>query len=63
MSTAPEGQDQFITVANRRAGYSDPLHWALRQARKGGTLQAGEGLLIVEHFEEQIATLREETRP
>lgn len=36
---------------NRRAGYTDPLGWALRVARKGGTLAAGEGKLIVEYYE------------
>lgn len=36
---------------NRRAGYTDPLGWALRVARKGGTLAAGEGLLLVKHYE------------
>lgn len=36
---------------NRRAGYTDPLGWALKQARKGGTLAAGEGLLIIKHYE------------
>lgn len=36
---------------NHRAGYSAPLYWARRMARKGGTLQAGEGLLLVAHYE------------
>lgn len=38
-------------AVNRRAGYTDPLGWALKQARKGGTLAAGEGLLIIKHYE------------
>lgn len=44
---------------NRRAGYTDPLGWALKQARKGGTLQAGEGKLIVEYYEAEIQRLRD----
>lgn len=36
---------------NRRAGYTDPLGWALRLAKKGGTLAAGEGLLLVKYYE------------
>jgi hypothetical protein len=54
-----EGQDQFQPV-NRRAGYGDALYWALRQARKGGTLMAGEGLLLVEHFEAMVKAAYEE---
>lgn len=42
---------QFQPVTNRRAGYTDALEWAFRQARKGGTLGAGEGLLIIKHME------------
>lgn len=56
--TDVQGQDQFKPVANRRAGYSDQLYWAMRQAKKGGTLAAGEGLAIIEHYEEQLAALR-----
>lgn len=37
--------------ANRRAGYTDPLGWAVKVARMGGTLAAGEGLLLVKHYE------------
>jgi hypothetical protein len=55
-----EGQDQFQAVVNRRAGYSEPLDWALKIARKGGTLAAGEGLLIIEYYEAQLAALRAE---
>ena len=40
---------------NRRAGYTKPLERALRMARIGGTLAAGEGALIVAHFEERLA--------
>lgn len=54
------GQDQFKPVANRRAGYTTPLEWALKIARRGGTLAAGEGLLLVEHYEERIAALEQE---
>lgn len=38
-------------VVNRRAGYTDPLGWALKIARQGGTLAAGEGKLIVDYYE------------
>lgn len=42
---------------NRRAGYTDPLGMALAIARKGGTLAAGEGLLIVKYYEAQLAEI------
>jgi len=48
------GQDQFQPV-NRRAGYGDALEMALSAARKGWTLSAGQGLLIIEHYEEKLA--------
>lgn len=54
MSDATLGQDQFQPV-NRRAGYGDALEMALSAARKGWTLSAGQGLLIVEHYEEKLA--------
>ena len=49
-------------AVHHRAGYTEPLAWALKMARKGATLQAGEGLLLVQHFEERIAALEEERR-
>lgn len=58
MSLAPDPADKafvdtFKTVTNRRAGYSaDAFERLMRHARLGGTLQAGEGLQIIEHFEE-----------
>jgi hypothetical protein len=52
------GQDQFQPV-NRRAGYGDALEMALSAARKGWTLSAGQGALIVEHYEEKLAATRE----
>ena len=52
------GQDQFQPV-NRRAGYGDALEMALSAARKGWTLSAGQGALIVEHYEEKLAAVRE----
>jgi len=55
MSDATIGQDQFQPVVNRRAGYGDALKMAMSVARKGGTLSAGEGLLIIEHYEEKLA--------
>lgn len=36
---------------NRRAGYGDQLEMILRIAKKGGTLAAGEGLKLIEHYE------------
>lgn len=50
-----QGQDQFQPVANRRAGYTDALGWALKIAAKGGTLAAGEGRLILDHYEDRLA--------
>lgn len=44
-------------ATSHRTGYTDPLGWALKIARKGGSLGAGEGLLIVEHFEARVAAL------
>lgn len=58
MSQTSEGTDQFQPVANRRAGYSDALGWALKVARKGGTLAAGEGALIIAYYEERLAACR-----
>lgn len=48
-----DGQDQFQPV-NRRAGYSDQLYWAMKIAQKGGTLAAGEGALLIEHYEARL---------
>lgn len=45
---------------NRRAGYTDPLGWALKIAQKGGTLAAGEGKLIVDYYESEIQRLKAE---
>jgi len=45
---------------NRRAGYTDSTGWTLRIARKGGTLAAGEGLLLIKHYEQIIAELQQE---
>lgn len=39
---------------NRRAGYTNPLGMAMSVARKGGTLAAGEGLQIIEHYEQMV---------
>jgi hypothetical protein len=52
------GQDQFQPV-NRRAGYGDALEMALSAARKGWTLSAGQGALIVEHYEEKLAATQD----
>jgi hypothetical protein len=53
------GQDQFQPVNNRRAGYGDALEMALSAARKGWTLSAGQGALIVEHYEEKLAAAQD----
>ena len=43
---------------SHRAGYhADPLAVAMRQARKGGTLAAGEGALLVAEIERLQAAL------
>jgi hypothetical protein len=42
-------------LQNRRAGYGDQLEMILRVARKGGTLAAGEGLKLIEHYEALLA--------
>lgn len=60
--TDAHGQDQFTTVANRRAGYTEPVEWALKIAKRGGTLAAGEGLLLVEHYESRLAAVLAEAR-
>lgn len=45
--------DTFKTVTNRRAGYSaDGFQRMMKVARSGGTLAAGEGQQLIEHFEE-----------
>ena len=46
-------------VTSHRGGYGDGTYWALRQARKGGTLQAGEGLLLIKHYEAIVADLED----
>lgn len=70
MALAPDPADKLLdaqadgafsgrqepSATSHRAGYTDPLGWALKQARKGATLQAGEGLLLVKHYEAQVAT-------
>lgn len=53
-----DGQDQFQPVANRRAGYTDALGWALKIAAQGGTLAAGEGRLIIDYYEDRLAQCR-----
>jgi hypothetical protein len=50
-----QGQDQFKPVVNRRAGYStDGFQRIMACARKGGSLSAGEGLQIIQHFEDLL---------
>ena len=65
MSPAPDPADKLDAAAdgafsgkptthNHRAGYGNTLYWALRMGRKGGTLHAGEGLVLIKHFEELV---------
>ena len=43
---------------SHRAGYhADPLAVAMKQARKGGTLAAGEGALLVAEIDRLTATV------
>lgn len=53
---------KHATVENRRAGYTAPLDMALSAARNGWTLAAGQGLLIVEHYEAALAVREAERR-
>lgn len=48
------------STGSHRGGYTNPLQMALTVARKGGTLAAGEGLLIIKHYEGRIAELEQE---
>jgi hypothetical protein len=52
------GLDQFQPVANRRAGYGDALGMVLKVAQRGGTLAAGEGLLLIEYYEAELDRLK-----
>ena len=61
MALAPDPADKTLDAqadgafsGSRRAGYGDALERALRSARQGHTLAAGEGLLIVQHYEEEL---------
>ena len=47
-------------TGSHRSGYTKPLQMALAVARKGGTLAAGEGLLIVKHYEQRLAEMEQE---
>ena len=67
MALAPDPSDKLDAAAdgafggkpvNRRAGYGDRLAMALKFARKGACLSAGEGQLIVEHYEERLDELQ-----
>ena len=69
MALAPDPSDKLDAQAdgafggkpvNRRAGYGDRLEMVLKFARKGACLSAGEGQLIVEHYEDEIVRLREQ---
>lgn len=69
MPLAPDPADKLDAAAdgafggkpvNRRAGYGDRLEMALKFARKGACLSAGEGQLIVEHYEERLAAVEAE---
>lgn len=54
LDAAADGNFGSTGSANRRAGYTDPLGWALKIARQGGTLAAGEGGMIIEYYEEMM---------
>ena len=69
MALAPDPSDKLDAQAdgafggkpvNRRAGYGDRLEMALKFAKKGACLSAGEGQLIVEHYEERLAAVEAE---
>ena len=50
----PSEKDLF---QNHRAGYGDDAFWrAMRIAKNGGTLAAGEGAAIIRYFEDQITS-------
>ena len=48
------------STGSHRSGYTNPLQMALTVARKGGTLGAGEGLLIIKYYEERLADMQQE---
>ena len=65
MSQAPDPADKGVDTfrdTTHRGGYnSDPLAHAIYWARKGGTLQTGEGLTLlreIERQEREILTLQ-----
>lgn len=64
MSLAPDPSDKqaadnFKGTTSHRAGYAlDPVSNALYWARKGGTLQAGEGKLLVDEIDRLTEELR-----
>ena len=58
LDAAADGAFGGKGAVSHRAGYTDALYWSLRPARNGGTLAAGEGLLIIQHYEAQLADLR-----
>ena len=62
LDAAADGNFGGKQGVNRRAGYGDRLEMALRFAKKGACLSAGEGQLIVEHYEDEIVRLREENQ-
>ena len=64
MSLAPDpsdkGADNFKGSTSHRAGYAlNPVANAIYWARKGGTLQAGEGKLLVDEIDRLTAELRD----
>ena len=63
LDAAADGNFGGKQGVNRRAGYGDRLDMALRFAKKGACLSAGEGQLIVEHYERILNRLREPKPP
>ena len=70
MSLAPDPSDKtdakadgnFGSAGSHRAGYGDKLANAERWARKGGTLNAGEGLILCEEIDRLRHELKHETQ-
>lgn len=61
-STDAKADGNFGSAGSHRAGYGDKLANAERWARKGGTLNAGEGLILCEEIDRLrsiLAALRE----
>ena len=60
LDAAADGNFGGKATTNRRAGYGDKIDMVLRMARKGGCLAAGEGQMLVEHYEERLTAVEAE---